>query len=250
MHLLFSLTTLALVIAAFVLAILAYTKKQTITHIPSAALYNGGNSFGSTMSLGTNDDYALVLKTNDTTAMTISPKQQVTFTNPFVFSGITQTAAASADYTLTWPASVPTSKAQINILSTGAMIYNSPNVVFATDSTIVTNAATSFIATGTSATINVSAKTSKVVIGANGLYNTSAAGVTIFSNASGSFVNLVGSSNPNMFTGENGFIHWIDTPGVTGNVTYTVYLASVFGSTVQWGETNILNTISLAEIFT
>lgn len=42
------------------------------------AIVNGGNAFGATMSIGTTDAQSLILKTNNTTALTIDSAQQIT----------------------------------------------------------------------------------------------------------------------------------------------------------------------------
>ncbi len=62
----------------------------------SGDVNNGGNNFNSTMSLGTNDNFGLNLKTNNTTRLSISNGGQVTVQGNFVVNGDTLLGATSA----------------------------------------------------------------------------------------------------------------------------------------------------------
>jgi fibronectin-binding autotransporter adhesin len=89
--------------------------------IAATAVLQGGNSFGTTMTVGTNDANPLVLHTNGVTALTLSTAQAASFANS-ITAGVSGTAggsltlngstsggltmsvpAAGAAYALTWP---------------------------------------------------------------------------------------------------------------------------------------------------
>jgi hypothetical protein len=55
--------------------------KDCITGAPTNAILNGGNSFGSTMTIGTNDSQSLSLETNNQTQLTIASGGATTFKN-------------------------------------------------------------------------------------------------------------------------------------------------------------------------
>jgi ethanolamine utilization microcompartment shell protein EutS len=94
----------------------------TITSsIAATAVLQGGNSFGTTMTIGTNDANPLVLRTNSVTALTLSTAQAASFANS-ITAGVNGTAggsltlngatgggvtinvpASGSAYTLTWP---------------------------------------------------------------------------------------------------------------------------------------------------
>ena len=135
--------------------------------------------------------------------------------------------------------------------------------VIQTVSTTVNNefstSSASMQATYTTATITPTSATSKILVTvSSGLFwcNGSGGGAaTIYRNgtnihpSSNYFVRTYPTNSTNIRLQTTGPISYLDSPASTSALTYTVYIASIWGGTMQWGSSgNDCATITLLEI--
>jgi ethanolamine utilization microcompartment shell protein EutS len=154
----------------------------------------GGNSFGATATLGTNDANSLVLETNNTAALTITSAQAATFAGTLTANGgvitagvagttggslvlagstagaLTQNVPATVtSYAATWPAAQGVGALVNNGTGTLSWVMPSgygylPNVAFGSSTTQLITSSTTYVSTGLSATITPQFTNSKVYI--------------------------------------------------------------------------------------